>query len=199
MRRLSRFFGVVYVPARSRYIRRMRPAPLFIALLIAGCGTSNTSKTAGGSSSGTAGVGSTSSSGGSGGDANSSSANGSGGGGTSSGGGGSSSGSGTGGAAPAACGPDIHCMGTVEVCCDGACTIVLSDAQNCGSCGVVCDPMLYPHPYCDFSVCKDAPCGFVTCQNNQFCCGNGCCSDGSQCCNVMGTPTCVVGDKCPPP
>ena len=77
------------------------------------------------------------------------------------------------------------------VACNGWCTFLDEDPDNCGACGNVCDQST---PYCDFGTCTGCPEGLTNCggscvdtdwdTGNCGACGQAC--DGS-------TPYCVEG------
>jgi hypothetical protein len=84
------------------------------------------------------------------------------------------------------CGTYVCCP-TGTACCNGTCTIVNSDPNNCGDCGYVCPAST---PICYQGVCGGCPAGATYC--NGFCTNTG--FDPSNCggCGVV----CADGQTC---
>ena len=86
-----------------------------------------------------------------------------------------------------AAGAVLSSLGVGTACCNGTCTAVNSDANNCGACGIVCQE---PTPVCIQGTCGICPPPYTVCSgvctnlqssaNNCGACGF-VCSLGQQC------------------
>src|SRR5690606_32404155 len=70
------------------------------------------------------------------------------------------------------CGVDADCCDD-EVCCGGICVnraLLLDDVNNCGGCGVVCEPGL-----CETAICVEGQCQYAPVADGESC------DDGNEC------------------
>ena len=79
------------------------------------------------------------------------------------------------------------CCSAGQDCCNGTCTTLSTDVNNCGSCGNVCTTTVANAT----ATCTNGVCGF-TCNAGSLVCGNNCCGSdqgcrtNGTCCNLKG-------------